>query len=188
MSGQRHSDNKEKAPVDQKNREPDGLFSGFLRDHQGAVFALAYGKLRNSHDAEDIVQDVFIEAYRNRHKLKDLKKGSAWLYKATIYRCKDHVRKLSRRKKRELRYATSTNPWTETQFDEESHNGLFDAICVLPDKYRVLVMLRHFAQLSYAEISDMTGLPKTTIDSRLRTAKKKLRNKLLEEDKGAGRS
>lgn len=188
MSGQRNGRKREQLSVAHKNREPDELFAGFLRDHQGAIFALAYGKLRNVHDAEDIVQEVFIEACRNRHKLKDLTKGPAWLYKATIYRCKDHFRSLSRREKRERRYVASTNPWTETHIDEQSHDDLLNAICLLPEKYRVLVMLRHFAQLSYAEISQMTHLPRTTIDSRLRTAKNKLRSMLVEEDKGDDRS
>lgn len=161
-----------------KTQEADTAFARIVREHQRAVFAVAYGKLGNSHDAEDVMQDVFIEAFRNFHKLKKVEKIPAWLFKATLYRCKDHVRKKSGRKNRELIFASSNSPPAEEPTDCERTDGLMSAIDMLPEKFRVLVMLKHFAKISYADISKMTGLSKTTIDGRLRTAKRKLKNTL----------
>jgi len=156
-----------------------------MRDHEKAVFALAYGKLRNTHDAEDVAQEVFVEAFRKAHKLQNPKKVSAWLFKATTYRCKDHIRKMSRRERRELKYAGSDDHSVEMKFEDEQGNGVIEAVSVLPEKYRLPIILRHFAGLSYAEISGITGLSNTAIDTHLRTAKRKLRKMLSEESKGA---
>lgn len=156
-----------------------------MREHQNAVFAVAYARLRNKHDAEDVVQDVFLEACRSAAKMKNPEKVAFWLYKAANCRCKDHLKKLSRRERRESEFAQSLgrNPATPDE-EEERIDALMAAINLLPEDFRVLVMLRHFAKLSYADISKMTGLSRTTIDGRLRLAKKRLRRKLT--DMGIG--
>ena len=159
-------------------------FTQLVREHKRVIFAIAYGRLGSSHDAEDVVQEVFIEAYRNFHKLLGHRKVSAWLYKAPVYRCKDHMRSKSRRQRRELEFATPANPSTGRRVDDNRAETVIEAIGRLPEKYRVVVMLKHFAMLSYAEISKMTGLSKTTIDGRLRSAKRTLKKTLTEMDMG----
>ncbi len=157
-------------------------------EHQRTVFAVALGKLRNIHDAEDVMQDVFVEAYRNVDKLKKHEKPAAWLLKRTTYRCKDHMRRVSRRKKHENIFADSMNYSINPQAEGLVENGVLEVIGKLPEKHRVLVMLKHFAKLSYTEISEITGLPKTTIDGRLRAAKGKLRHELMKIGEGVERT
>ncbi len=72
------------------------------------------------------------------------------------------------------------SPSNRTLEDREALEAMFRAISKLPVKIRTVVMLKHLAELSYAEISQMTGLSKTTIDGRLRMGKKKLRQALIE--------
>jgi RNA polymerase sigma-70 factor (ECF subfamily) len=135
------------------------------------------------------MQDVFIEAYRNFHKLRNLERIGAWLYKATIYRCKDHARKAIRREKREQRFTETSpaNPLTNMTPVAGTTNGVVEAIELLPEKYRRILMLKHFAGLSYAEISALTGLSNTTICGRLQAARKNLREKLAEIGQGVDR-
>ena len=171
----------------QKDKGLDGAFTDFVRAYQKAAFAVAYGKLRNAHDAEDVTQDVFAEAYRKRDKLNNSKRTSAWLFRTIGYRCNDHFRKKIRREKRELDYAEATNNGSERQFDGENADGLFAAIRLLPEKYLVPVMLKYFADLSYVEISRMTGLTKAKIDHRLRMAKKKLKENMISAHEGGDR-
>ena len=153
-----------------------------MLEHQRTVFAAAYAILRNRQDAEDITQDVFVEAYRNAHKLENPEKLLPWLYKVATFRCRELFRKRSRRERREAVFMEghSGSPSPNPLVDEDRRKTLMNAINALPEELRTVFMLKHFAQVSYAEISKMTGLSKTTIDGRLRTAKKKLREKLVD--------
>ncbi|MFH1754333.1 MAG: RNA polymerase sigma factor [Candidatus Latescibacterota bacterium] len=164
----------------QETKEMHAALDGLVHRYQRAVFAVAYAKLGNIHDAEDITQDVFLEMYKNADKMNNQAKASAWLFRTTAYRCKDHFRKMSRRKRRELFSADSlfSSTQTEKMVEKERHDLVVKAIDLLPAKYRIVIMLRYFARSSYADISTMTGLAKSTIDGRLRTATKKLRNSL----------
>lgn len=169
--------------MEPKSREAiDAFVRTVLERHQRVVFAAAYAKLRNRHDAEDVTQDVFVEAYRNAHKLDNPEKLLPWLYKTTSNLCRAHFRKRSRRERREAvfveRHADNHPP--ESLDDADRAKALMGAINELPEELRTIFMLKHFARVSYAEISEMTALPKTTIDGRLRTAKKRLRKELIE--------
>jgi RNA polymerase sigma-70 factor (ECF subfamily) len=162
-------------------QEAREAFARIVREHQKSVFAVAYGKLGNSHDAEDVKQEVFMDAWRNIDKFRKPEGISGWLFKATVNRCRDHFRKKSRRARREEIFnetaeTSSSNPSLEAHEDSIM---ILETISGLPEKIRTVMMLKHMAGLSYAEISRMTGLSKTTIDGRLRIGKKKLRQKLI---------
>jgi RNA polymerase sigma-70 factor (ECF subfamily) len=162
------------------NRDTEA-FARIVREHQKAVFSVACAKMKNVHDAEDLKQDVFVEVWRNFHKFPLTDSVPSYLFTLTISRCKDHFRKKSRRQKRELSYA-ETQEMQSLQEDPEIYDKVMQAISILPEKTRILMMLKHFAQLSYDEISRMTGLSKTTIDGRLRTGKKKMKQYLLKTE------
>jgi len=175
-----------KALVSQKTPEGTRVFAQLVREHKKAVFASAYANLRNVHDAEDVMQEVFIEAYRNFHRMRRPEKIRAWLHKATIYRCRDHIRKKVRREKREHVFAESVSDGASDnpRAKSERRDSVLEAIALLPEKYRLAVMLKHFAQLSYADISAMTGLSKNTISGRLQVARKKLKTTLTDIGEG----
>ncbi len=156
-------------------------FVEIVRRHRKAVFSVAYGKVRNVQDAEDITQDVFTEAYQKMARLARHENVLGWLIMATGFRCKDHMRKSTRRRNRESGYAEVLQASGD---DENASNGMLEVISTLPEKFRVVLMLKHFARLSYDEISQITGLSKTTIDGRLRTAKKKLKAKYERRQRG----
>jgi RNA polymerase sigma-70 factor (ECF subfamily) len=158
-------------------------FARIVHEHQKAVFALAYARLGNVHDAEDVKQEVFVEAWLNMDKLRTHEKVNAWLFKVASNTCKEHSRKMSRREKREVRFAELTEATSSaSKQSQEKEEAVMQAVSLLPEKLRIVVMLKHFAKLSYEEISKMTGLSKTTIDGRLRIAKKRLRQKLARMD------
>ena len=139
-------------------------FAEIVRRHQRAVFAVAYSKLGNSHDAEDVVQEVFLEACRNAQKMKTPEKMLAWLFRTTTYRSAN---------------SAPTNTPADTLAEKERQAAILEAVDSLPAKFRLVIMLRYFAQFSYADISEMTGLTKGAIDGRLRSATKKLKDHLL---------
>jgi RNA polymerase sigma-70 factor (ECF subfamily) len=174
------------ARVKQTTQERTRIFAQHVREHKKAVFSVAYAKLRNVHDAEDVMQEVFVEAYRNFHRMKKPEKIRAWLQKATVYRCSDHMRKTLRRRNREQIFSDAVSAGTlgETPAEQDRRNGVLEAIGLLPEKYRLVVMLKHFARLSYADISEITGLSKTSISGRLQAARKKLKATLIDMGEG----
>ncbi len=167
-----------KAPL-VENSGTTEAFARIVHEHQKAVFALAYAKLGNVHDAEDVKQEVFVEAWLNMEKLQTHEKVNAWLFKVASNTCKEHFRRVSRRQRREAAFAESAAGVPPLPGDEKQDEAILRAISQLPEKFRVVIMLKHFAKLSYEEISKMTGLSNTTIDGRLRTAKQRLRQKLV---------
>lgn len=68
-------------------------FSPIVERYQDVVFAVALARLRNFNDAQDIVQDVFIEAFEHLDRLEDPNRLGAWLRSITIHRCIGHLRK-----------------------------------------------------------------------------------------------
>jgi RNA polymerase sigma-70 factor (ECF subfamily) len=174
--------------VKHKNEENAAIFGQIVCGHKRAVFATAYAKLRNVHDAEDIMQDVFVEVYQNIRKLRNPEKIRPWLYRVTLSRCRDNLRKKIRRERRERMFAVSIRPkhFDDMQIEEERRNEVLDAIGLLSEKHRVVVMLKYYARLSYADISKTTGLSRSTISNHLQAAKKKLRENLSTIDEGVG--
>ena len=86
----------------QKCLNVDSTAFGYLVDeYRAGVYAHAYAKLRNFHDAEDIAQEVFIKAYEKLHTLKRWDNFSAWLYSITSNLCKMWVRSRANRPDRE---------------------------------------------------------------------------------------
>ena len=69
------------------------MFSPIIRRYKDAVFAVALARLCNFHDAEDITQEVFIEAFDHLDRLDDPLKLGAWLRSITIHRCIDYLRR-----------------------------------------------------------------------------------------------
>ena len=174
-----YRDGETKVPL-VENSGATEVFARIVHEHQRAVFALAYAKLGNVHDAEDVKQEVFVEVWLNMDKLRTHEKVNAWLFKVASNECKEHFRKTSRREKREAAFAESAENTPPLTSDEKQNEAILRAISQLPERFRIVVMLKHFAKLSYDEISKMTGLSKTTIDGRLRIAKKRLRQKLVQ--------
>ncbi len=163
-----------------RGKKDAAAFSEIVRAHQKIVFSVAYAKVGNVHDAEDVKQEVFVEAWRKFHQLKSPEKVQAWLYAITSNRCKDLFRRKSRRERREMTFIESQIQDVNANADDtQTHEQVLQAVSSLPENIRVVIMLKHLAQLSYQEISRTTGLSKTTIDGRLRTGKKILRQRLL---------
>ncbi|MEK7399936.1 MAG: RNA polymerase sigma factor, partial [Candidatus Poribacteria bacterium] len=74
----------------------DSTAFGLLVDkYKGSIFAIAFSKLRNFHDAEDVTQDVFLKAYKNLRKLKRWDNFLAWLCSIAYNLCRDRIKSQS---------------------------------------------------------------------------------------------
>jgi RNA polymerase sigma-70 factor (ECF subfamily) len=146
--------------------------------HKNLVYRTALLTLGDPLDAEDILQEVFVQVHRSL-SVFDPARGAftTWLYRITINKCLNWRRSHHGTQSLEElpEHALSVTPDVEEQQAEsESIRQALDRLNV---KLRVVIILRHYWDLSYAEIATILDLPLGTVKSRLNLAMRTLQNK-----------
>ncbi len=153
--------------------------------HYGRVYRVALRTLGDPTEAEDIAQKVFVRAW---HALPDFEiraRLSTWLYRVTVNACLDHLKSGRRRYERQpaeglLDRQEADGPTPAAQYLAEERKALVTtAVSRLPEKYRMVVILRDIEQRPYVEISEILSLPVTTLKMRAIRGREMLR-KLIE--------
>jgi RNA polymerase sigma-70 factor (ECF subfamily) len=171
-------------------QKDESAFKKIVDTWKDMVYNTALGIVQSQEDAEDIAQEVFVRVYESIHTFKGESKFSTWVYRITVTRSLDHLR----RKKRKKRFA-----FMESLFGKNdellndppdfSHPGvvaekkedaatLFKAIAELPANQNTAFVLNKIEGLSYQEISEIMQMSESAIDSLLHRAKMNLRKKL----------
>jgi len=160
--------------------EGDPAAFGLLVDkYKGSIFALAYSKLGNFHDAEDVTQEVFIKAYRKLKTLKNRDNFLAWLYAITSNLCKDWFRSRERRFNHEIVEEEIDRISMESYRDDKACELLNDALDSLPDAYRQVLMLYYLGGMDGKEIARFLGTSQNAIMLRLSRARLQLREEMV---------
>lgn len=162
------------------NREAFGRLVGM---YGRRVYHTAYSFLHNVDDASDIVQEVFLRAYRSLSSFDVSRALFPWLYRITRNLCINRTRRASNRDLAlpvdDILPARVADP-ADLAVRTEEERQIREAIENLPDKYRSAVVLKHFQDCSYAEIAEILDIPIGTVMSRLYTARMKLKACLVE--------
>ena len=160
-------------------------FSLLVRKYQGMVCGLAYHKLGNFEDAQELVQEAFLYAYRDLHRLEDPSKFSHWLYSITSNTCVSWGRKrmldtVSLESGSRVSEIMDTLPTPEeTVMIDEQNNLVHNAIANLPEPQRLAVTLYYMNGLSVDEVSGFLDIPVGTVKSRLHKGRKQLKGELM---------
>ena len=158
-------------------------FSTLVNRYSRRVFRLAYSFVHNVDDAADIVQEVFIRAYRNISRFDTDRAFYPWLHRIT----RNLSINLKSRKANteatlpaeEILSAVSADPLA-VALKNERLISIRDAIDELPPMHREIIVLKHYQECSYSEMAEILDVPVGTIMSRLYNARQKLKV-LLEE-------
>lgn len=171
---------REPAHQEQQSRtaaEAEGLLRELILAHHAPLYRYAYRLTGQPADAEDLTQQAFLIAQQKLHQLREVERGSAWLY--TI------VRSCFLKACRKKQPATQVGNWDADDvpaalpsIDSVDQEALAAALGELPDDFRVVVLMFYFEDLSYKEIADQLQLPIGTVMSRLSRAKTHLRRRL----------
>jgi RNA polymerase sigma-70 factor, ECF subfamily len=129
-------------------------FEMIIRTHSRTLFAVAYGILQNREEAEDIVQDSLVKAWRTRWRVRDPEKFPAWL--ATIARHKAHD--VFRRRRTIPLSEQMIEPIEREPDTSASDQRLHSALAALPELHRAALTLRYFEQMDYRTIENTLGL------------------------------
>ena len=142
-----------------------------------AMFNLAYRMTRNREDAEDILQETFVECFRNLGSFRFESTFGAWLKSILINRSINHLRK--KKVNIELFENIPDLP-EETEENEPRFDPHTVAKCIedLPDGYRVILTLYLLEGYDHTEIAQITGITESTSKSQYSRAKDKLRHML----------
>ncbi len=156
----------------------DAAFADIVREHQGMVFSIAYHFLRNRAVAEDLAQEVFLELYRNLARIESPAHLRYWLRRVTVHRCIDQGRK----QRPELGLEEMPEPsTTDGANDPLLSKRLRRTVASLPERQRIMVVLRYQEELALEEISQLLDVPVNTVKSTLHRALAALRRKLTRD-------
>ncbi len=140
------------------------------------VFRVAYARTQNVEDAKDITQDVFLKYIKAGKKFNDEEHRKAWLLKVAVNTGNTFVKSAWFRHRAEFTEAEG-----ET-FEYEDKSEVYYAVKALPEKYRVIVHLFYYEEMSIKEICDALGLSENNAKSRLHRARTMLKEKLKEAE------
>lgn len=169
-------------------------FDALVMRYKDRVFNLCLRFLGDSQEAEDTAQDVFVKAFKSLNKFRFESSFYTWLYRIAVNSCKNKVKSLWYRFRKNEAWTDSSEgspEWSQSEYRSDSYgnpaaslenkelmNALQKAINSLPSDQKSVIILRDIQGLSYEEITDITGFKLGTLKSRLSRARYSLREKL----------
>ncbi|PYK08400.1 MAG: hypothetical protein DME65_14120 [Verrucomicrobia bacterium] len=150
-------------------------FEMIIRNLSRTLFAIAYGILQNREEAEDVVQDSLIKAWKTRWRVRDPQKFPAWLATIARHKARDVFRK--RRTvslSEQLTEPAESEPANTSALDQRLHS----ALATLPELHRAAVTLRYFEEMDYRNIESSLGLTNGALRGILGRALAALRKQL----------
>ena len=158
-------------------------FALWVDKYKERIFALVYAKVGQFQDAEDITQDVFLNAYKKLSTLRRWDNFYPWLYSIAANQCKNFHR--AQKKQVDTMNLLARNPNHQPAVDADSEEvrieQLHKALASLPEMHRQVLVLRYMAGMKSKEIAQTLRVSPNTIDQRLVRARAKLKTALSEE-------
>src|SRR4051794_36313961 len=134
-------------------------FEMVIRSTSRNLFAIAYGILQNREEAEDVVQDTFVKAWKSRWRVRDSAKLPAWLGTIARHRARDLARKRRPESLPEDFEAKEVVEFESATGERADLDGeVRSALAQLPELHRAAVTLRYFEELDYGTIEQTLGL------------------------------
>jgi len=157
---------------------------GILVDkYKEGIYAFVYGKLRHFQDAQDVTQEVFLQAYRDLRSLRRWESFVFWLYRIASTRCKLWIRGQSRRVDQDFIQdqapRTIDIPSLDSYRKDQLSESLREALDLLPEIYREVLMLHYFGGMSIKDIARAVGASPSAIGKRLSRARSQLKEEMV---------
>lgn len=197
-AGEESTSDVDRALVERARNGELEAFRQLVEKYQSRAHSIAVGVISNKEDAEDIVQDAFLKAYRNLGSFRGQSSFYTWFYRIVFNLAIDLSRKRYRRSETSLgddgsldalnlHSAEDTGnllghvPTPDQVLDRQNIAvNIRKALDGLSAEHRAVIVLREVEGLSYSEISDVVGCSKGTVMSRLHHARKRLQRALAD--------
>ncbi|MFL6560729.1 MAG: RNA polymerase sigma factor, partial [Bacillus sp. (in: firmicutes)] len=160
-------------------------FEEMVMEHGRAIYKYILSLVKHKELAEDIYQEVLLSAYLAYPSIKEQSKYKGWFFTIAINKCRDYWRKENKSKQfwREEVYSYSAS-FEPTVIPEEevlhkfSAEQMAERVNLLPEIYRYPIYLYYYQDFSLVEIAKKSNLPMSTVKTRMRRARERLRPKM----------
>jgi RNA polymerase sigma-70 factor, ECF subfamily len=171
------------------NRKPqhfnkDELLEKIMIEHGNDVLYLAFSYVKDRSVAEDLAQEVFLSAYTHLDTFQFDASIKTWLFRITVNRCKDYLKSWSYKTTivtNVIEFALGTSREKETVkilIDKDEKARLAEIIFSLPLKYREVIYLFYFEEMSLNQITGLLNVNINTLKSRMKRAKEILKKEM----------
>ncbi len=171
-------------------------YADLMQRYKDSIHFMALKMVNNKDDAMDLTVETFAKAFENLEKYKPDFAFSTWLFRIATNNCIDFIRKKKINTMsidsmvdddgddRPLQIRSDTLNPEEHSIKKQQNEQLKDIVDKLPNRYRNLIRLRYFEELSYEEISQQLDLPLGTVKAQLFRARDLLSNVMNRNKKG----
>ncbi|MBN1999867.1 RNA polymerase sigma-70 factor [candidate division KSB1 bacterium] len=152
-------------------RESDlQAFRAVYDQYYESLYRFAFSRLRSPDSARDVLQDVFLRLWQQRHRLNPEKSMKAYLFQIAYHRIVDRLREISKIKTDKAEHTINKSI--------DSHIDMQQAIEKLPEKMKITFIMNRYYGFKYREIAEMLKISEKTVEKRMSKALKKLRDSL----------
>ncbi|MGG1326717.1 sigma-70 family RNA polymerase sigma factor [Bacillus tropicus] len=165
--------------------DKEDLIDEIMNKYGQEVLQLVYSYVNNKEVAEDLTQDIFVKCYKSLHTYKGNSNLKTWLWRIAINHCKDYLKSWYNKKvivtEGDFTYMGSQKESVEqTVIQNAEDRELASAVMNLPIKYREVIYLFYYEELSIKEVAIVIEVKENTIKTRLKKAKELLKKGLEE--------
>jgi|SRR5690606_7277290 len=162
------------------------MIEQLMYEYSEGILYLVFTYVKNRATAEDLTQEIFIKCYEKLDQFNQNASIKTWLYRIASNHCKDYLRSWHYRKitlnEKVWDFIPSKSKRVEDEVIAKDRDiNLSNAVMALPIKYREVVFLHYYEELSLADISKVTTININTIKTRLKRAKELLKDKMIKE-------
>lgn len=149
-------------------------YGALVEGHQRVLYNVALRMTGNREDAQDVTQIAFVKAYQKLATFDRSRKFFSWVYRILWNETLNLIQRSPRHQALDEEMPDPGRPPDRESEEREERVLIREAIDELPADYRQVILLRHFAQLSYQDMGRIIELPEKTVKSRLFTARRLL--------------
>lgn len=145
------------------------------------VYRLAFSMMKNKYDTDDIHQEVFVQYISNYATLESEEHKKAWLIRVTVNTCKNWWKSAWHRKVGSMLDGQAVAEEDVSLLQWEMQHPVVEEIRKLPQKYKVVIHLFYYEEMSVKEIAEVLGLKESNVRARLTRARQKLKEVIKED-------
>lgn len=155
--------------------------SALVRKYTKITVGLVYSNIGRVQEADDLVQEVFLEAQKSALRIRNPDSFASWMYKITQRVCNRWLREHKRAPMSLEEPEEIQGPGSETNEDEIEAQEVRRVVDAMPRRLREVIYMRYFQDLSYERMGDLLGISSSAVNARLMKARKLLRSRLASE-------